>query len=261
MDIPSRSSGALLASAAMLLLSFTPVHAVNASESNPWSVDGALYFWYASVGGRTSAETGVDIDASDLVGNLDYAFMGNLDARKDKWSFMVDMIYLDIGADKQTTASIPGDPGVSAAINANVDLAGWVTTLTGAYNVLETDRNRVDILAGARYLWLKTDLDIGLGAPLPPATLSTSESGSVLDAIIGIKGRLGLSDKWFLPYYLDIGAGESKSTWQAFGGIGYQFSKVDAVLAYRHLEWEYDDRPVFNDLNFDGPFAGVKFRL
>lgn len=247
-------------SALLLLLLLTPSHAANANSNEQWSVDGALYFWYASVAGNTSIDTSVDLDAGDLVGNLDYAIMGNLDTRKGKWSIMLDLIYLDVGADKQSTASIPGT-GVDASISANVDLAGWITSLTGAYSVHQTNLSHVDLLIGVRYLWLKTDLDIGIGAPLQTTMLSTSDSGSVLDAIVGIKGRLGLNDKWFLPYYLDIGTGDSKSTWQAFGGVGYRFSKIDAVLAYRHIEWDIDDNRVFNDLNFDGPFAGIKFRF
>ncbi len=44
-----------------------------------------------------------------------------------------------------------------------------------------------------------------------------------------------------------------------FGGVGYRFDRVDAVLGYRHLEWRFDDSPVFDDQNRSGPFAGVIF--
>ena len=81
------------------------------------------------------------------------------------------------------------------------------------------------------------------------------------DAVISVEGRFGLTDKWYLPYYLDVGTGRSNMTWQAYGGVGYGFGKVDAVVAYRHIEWEFDDGPVFDDLNFDGPFAGIQFRF
>jgi len=34
----------------------------------------------------------------------------------------------------------------------------------------------------------------------------------------------GESRKWFVPYYLDVGTGESDLTWQAMGGIGYSLA-------------------------------------
>lgn len=42
-------------------------------------------------------------------------------------------------------------------------------------------------------------------------------------------------------------------------GLGYQFKHFDIVAGYRYLEWDFDDSPVFDDLNFNGPYAGIKF--
>ncbi len=53
--------------------------------------------------------------------------------------------------------------------------------------------------------------------------------------------------------------GDSELTWQVFGGVGYRFDRVDAVLGRRPMEWRSDDSPVFDDVNLSGPFAGVKF--
>ena len=36
--------------------------------------------------------------------------------------------------------------------------------------------------------------------------------------------RFGPNREWFVPYYADIGTGQSDFTWQAIGGIGYAFS-------------------------------------
>jgi hypothetical protein len=50
-------------------------------------------------------------------------------------------------------------------------------------------------------------------------------------------------------------------TWQALGAINYRFQRVDAVVGYRYLDWDFDDGDMlnFDDLNLSGPFAGVKF--
>ena len=57
----------------------------------------------------------------------------------------------------------------------------------------------------------------------------------------------------------DVGAGDSKLTWQAWPGVGYRFEKFDAVAGYRHLAWETEDGDTFEDLSFSGPMLGVKF--
>ena len=48
---------------------------------------------------------------------------------------------------------------------------------------------------------------------------------SVLDGIVGVKGRarLGSASPWSVPFYVDVGGGESDLTWQAMGGISYAF--------------------------------------
>jgi hypothetical protein len=42
-------------------------------------------------------------------------------------------------------------------------------------------------------------------------------------------------------------------------GVGYKFKSFDAVLGYRYLYWDLDDRAVFVNLDINGPYAGVKF--
>jgi hypothetical protein len=86
-------------------------------------------------------------------------------------------------------------------------------------------------------------------------------SGDVWDGIVGIRGEVTLDEKWYLPYHLYIGTGNSEVTYQAFGGVGYRFSKVDLIAAYRYLRWNFDDSPVFDNLYILGPLVGIKFRF
>ena len=94
---------------------------------------------------------------------------------------------------------------------------------------------------------------------------SFSDSGSVLDGVIGLRGVTPLSEQWFLTYYADVGTGDTDSTWQALGGLGYRFQSVDAVAGYRYLKWNFDSNnaggKLFDDLDFSGPYAGVRFRF
>ena len=105
------------------------------------------------------------------------------------------------------------------------------------------------------------DFDLGLDAPGRDLTLPISLSGNFWDAIIGLKGNIKLSDRWFIPYYLDIGAGDSDLTWQATAGISFHAGqKIDLALVYSHLDWNLDASSVY-DLSFSGPQLGVVLRF
>jgi len=82
------------------------------------------------------------------------------------------------------------------------------------------------------------------------------------DGVVGFRGsaRLGAGN-WFVPYYLDAGAGTSKFTWQAVVGVGYSFGWGDLLLVYRYLSFEQgDDQPV-QRLEFAGPALGATFHF
>jgi hypothetical protein len=50
---------------------------------------------------------------------------------------------------------------------------------------------------------------------------------------VGVKGRYTFGDdgKWFVPFYLDVGTGQSQLTWQISSGLGYS---TTGVLSLRH---------------------------
>jgi len=77
-----------------------------------------------------------------------------------------------------------------------------------------------------------------------------------------VRGRFsfGPDNAWFVPYYLDIGNGESDFTLQAIAGIGYAFKWGEAVAAWRYLSYDLGSNKAIADVNFSGPVVGVTFR-
>jgi hypothetical protein len=208
-----------------------------------------LYGWYADVSGDSAGGGKTEVEAEDLVKNLKMGFMGLFEAQKGKWSLLADVIYIDVGDD--------GD--IAEGLEAEVELTNWVVTPMVAYRIWENDRLSVNALAGARYLSIKADVGLNSRAPLPEGRRDVSESGGNWDGILGLRGHAKLGGKWYLPYHLDIGAGDAKLTWQGMAAIGYSFSRIDVAAGYRYLEWDFDDRPIFDNLAIHGPFAGIKF--
>ncbi len=148
--------------------------------------------------------------------------------------------------------------GLFINANGSVELTGWILTPSVGYNLLQTERIQLDVLAGARYLYLKSDAKFTLVTPTSIKKRDTV-SGSGWDGIIGVKGYVNLNKNWYLPYYADIGTGSSNLTWQLFGGVGYRFKRLDLIVAYRYMDWNFDSSDAFDDLNLSGPFVGVKF--
>ena len=63
-----------------------------------------------------------------------------------------------------------------------------------------------------------------------------------------------------VPYYADVGTGESQLTWQVYGGLGYQFSWGEVFAVWRYLDYNFKSGSAIKDINFNGPAIGVGFR-
>jgi hypothetical protein len=78
---------------------------------------------------------------------------------------------------------------------------------------------------------------------------------NLYDGIVGVRGAVALSDdgKRYVPYYADIGVGNSNWTWQAFGGVGYRFDWGSMVLGFRNLSYEMSAGKPVQNMNLTGP--------
>jgi opacity protein-like surface antigen len=227
-----------------------------------WQFAASVYLWGASISGETRSGTGISVELEDLLSHLEMVFMGSFEARKGKWSLLSDVIYLDLSGDKSVTVDIPIGPGIPVTTDASVDLTSWILHLAGGYNLLTNGKSRLDLIAGARYLDLDADVFLSLQSLGPGQSVNFSVSDSLWDGIVGVKGRFALSERWFLPYYFDIGAGDSDFTWQASAGVSFQAAKwADIGLVYRYLDWEFESDSLINDFNVSGPALGAVFRF
>ena len=218
-----------------------------------WEYDAAVYLWGAGIGGETATGSGIDVGFDDLLDNLKMAFMGSFGARKGRWGVMADAIYLDVGNRSSFTVTSAAIP-----VDADLDLKTWILEPAVTYAAIENETARLDVLGGARYLSMDMTLDIDFGPPLSVQS-RIDPSMNVWDAIVGVKGLFDLTGNWYVPYYLDIGTGESDVTWQAMAGIGYRFSKLDLLATYRYLDWEFDDGSTVDSMTVSGPLVGIKF--
>jgi hypothetical protein len=126
----------------------------------------------------------------------------------------------------------------------------------------------MDMLAGFRMLDLEETLKWQLNGdisslPLPGRSGSSGAEATQWDVIVGVKGRatFGADGNWYVPYYLDVGTGDSDLTWQGMAGLGYRFDSVEVTGVWRYLEYDIGGDSPVESINFNGPAIGVTFRF
>ena len=257
--IKVKSSMALLAISGSLLMAggdITPVETVvpEVVVSESWKYGAALYVYAAGIEGETANGIPIDVSFNDILDSLDMTFMGSFFAQKNKWTFGLDAIYVKVG-DKPNT-SLPG-PG--SATLTNFQLKSWIFTPTVAYRVMESEKLDLDIVGGVRYFKMEPYLEITPALPAGP--ISQSESGSVTDGIVGLRGEYDINEKWYMPFQFDVGGGDSDFTWQAFAAVGYRYENFDLIAGYRHMEWELETDAPLKEISMSGPIIGAMFKF
>lgn len=263
----------------LVALSF-PAHAENPAPADKWTFAVQPYIWLPSLSGDLiySAPGGspsVDVSSDALIDELNFAFMISAEARKGRWALLTDFITLDIGGDESKVKSIDfSGPGgvVTVPVNvsggAKVDVEGVLWDLAGSYTVARSATSTLDVLLGLRYFTIDITTEWNLSGDITGQGQTFARTGSIKqgedlwDAIVGVRGRIGLgSGKWGIPYYLDVGTGSSAFTWQGAGGIGYRWSRIDLNLMYRYLYYDMESGKLLQNLSFSGPALGVNFRF
>ena len=119
------------------------------------AISGTAYFPVAPIGGSFT------LNQSDLIDHLKMTFMGAFDAHRGRWGFFTDVLYLDIGRRNTNIHDFTiGGTGIPAGTTSDVsiDMKSWIVNAVGEYRVLGQGDGALDVIAGARYLYLKERL-------------------------------------------------------------------------------------------------------
>ncbi|MDM9620869.1 hypothetical protein [Rhizobium sp. S96] len=226
------------------------------SSSSGWTFSASPYFWIAGLDGKTQilGLPTVDISEnfSDIISDLDFAFMGAADARYDRYSLFTDLSYVRVTTDAATPRGIIAD---------QVDLKSVTFTamVGGAYTVYEDPKLRFDVLAGARFWHVETRVALSGGLI---GSLSRTDSANWVDGLVGVKGSYSFTDNIYATGWAMIGAGGSDLDWDVLGGLGYKFNDtVSAVAGYRAQGVNYSNDGFTYDVIQHGPILGMTIRF
>lgn len=247
--------------ATLIAIAMTTVGVPNASAQDGWEFDLAIYAWLPTIEGKLAYDLPglgdtIEIDPADLLENLEFTAMVAFAARRDRWSILGDVIYLKEAASRNRTLDI-GD-GIN--LRADFELKSWITNFAGAYDVARSERSTLGVLVGVRYFSMDTRLSLSSDGPLD-LHAPLEEASSLWNGIVGVQGRLGLAERWYVPYHLDIGTGDSDLTLQAMAGVGYSFKWGSLALLYRYLDFDQGNEGAVQSMSLAGFEFGVVFRF
>jgi len=251
-----------------------PAIAPAASGDDGWKFNVMPYLWLPQMESSSDLTLPRDGDVvrlradtgpNDYLSKLDMAVMLMAEARKGRWSLYTDLLYTSFSNSDSKVREVTGPAGfLSTDIRrkSSTDLSATVWTLAGGYQAIARDNFELDLMAGARYLSMDTDVSLTVQGERGRLfrQQKVSSDNSVWQGIVGLRGQvLFPGSDWYVPFYADVGSGGGANwSWQAMLGVGYRFNWGEVALAYRALSYNFDQNDT--DLTLYGPGLGVGFR-
>lgn len=235
---------------ATVLMTFTvPATA----QDRAWDTSFTLYLWTAETDASITTAFGTiesTLPFSDALENLDFAFMGALEARNGPWSLIGDFAHTSLSFSNSTPG--PAFGGVDA------DVKLQVLNAYGLYTLHSSDGWSVDLGGGAR--WFDTDTTLTL-LPGIAAGRSSRVNDSWIDPVIAARLTYDVSDSWTVAGFVDYGGFRSDSeSWQVLLNAKYAFNEQWSILAgYRYLDIQHGTSNDEFKLTQSGPVFGVRY--
>jgi hypothetical protein len=238
-----------------------------------WRFSISPYLWMASV--KTSAtfspaNTGRIISADvhqsfgDIFKDLNFAIMAGAEARRGLFSLQLDAIYINLLQKNSGVRDISGPQGLEVPVNVGgkLRLQEGIATLTGGYDIFRNDRGFVQLFGGFRYLGLRSTLDWSFAGPLGNLARagSVDSQSDIWNGVAGLRGEHALGDgPWKAIYYVDVGAGGSRLTWQALAQVAYVRRWGDLDVGWRTLQFSQGAQRATASVRMSGPILTLRF--
>ena len=225
------------------------------ANDDEWQI--APYVWIASFDGTVggvggNADTGNEARFQHPWENTGLAgAMMNLNWRRDRWTAFGDWTYANVSSESPTRV-----PALYDSVEAQIK--GHVVQVFGGYDVLPRGQSHLDLFAGARYYNLDLSIDFSGDAA---ASRELNGEQDWFDAVGGVRWTTRLAQHWRGYLLGDVGTGGSNLSWQAIGGVGYDFSWGALFGGWRYLHVDYDSGSYTLDAALTGPFLGAAFQF
>ena len=223
------------------------------TDAMQWSI--TPYLWATNTAvdlTYRSRDLGSDkISFSDLMDLMDSAFMVHVEGGRGQWSGFVDYSYLSISdRDRRQLVTIDSS---STQVYLDAAMAFWPAGVG----------SNLSFYGGLRYTGLDDQFKFKRTSD---GTLvrSLRSDKDYTDALLGLRYRWDLSQRWSLLVQGDGSFGSTEGTWLLRGLFGYTVGQREAnkiLFGYQYKVAEYEDGDLGLDYTYDGPLAGFSFRF
>jgi hypothetical protein len=244
-----------LASTAAFLGLFSTLSATaddHGSDSLSWSV--TPYLWAPNLTIDLSLRDnsiGGEVSFSDILDTLDAAFMGHLEAGKGNWSAFADLTYVDASDTTERTLIRISSKNTQTFLDLAV---AWHPR--GIHEPLS-------VFGGLRYTAAESRFDF-VSVPNDTALGSQRSDADYYDALLGLRYRFNLSDRWSLQTHGDVSFGDTEGTLLARASFAYTVGERREnriLIGYQYKQLELEDSDVTTKIRLAGPTAGFSFRF
>jgi hypothetical protein len=273
---------------------------------NGWEFSFTPYGWMVNINADiTAAGQTVDVNESffQIVEKSDslLALMGYFEARKDSLALFTDVVWYDLTFSGQgqfsTSKNVKINPfarlpnfdvllksNLSGKNNAEIDYQTTIVTTGAAYEVAKwngsTSSTALDVLGGARYWNIRTDVSLQLSGKLSgdvaaqlkglgfdvrrsfkgSRSMAVSHTSTLewVDPFVGLQLRHRMGQSQELRLEGDVGGFGvgSEFSWGAVATYGFEVKcfgrPIHAVVGYRALYVDYSDTGRFGEAGING---------
>ena len=249
--------------AALLLAGGSPLAA---QAQDDWRVAVTPYIWVAfpqgdvtaiaqrggggGGGGRPDDDVSANFDDVGLSG----AFTGSVDVGYGRFGILADLTYYEISADKDIALGRLPD------VEGKLEIAGTKGLIVGYWRAYETESSQVDLLGGAHYLGIDTDVS----ARTLTRSVSYSAEEDLWDPVIGVRGKTRFGEHFGLTGLATYGGFgvSSDHLYELQGYLTYRFNDlITAEAGYRYYSTKWDGDRLIYDASFSGPLVGLTFNF
>jgi hypothetical protein len=241
---------------AIALLCATPAGAQQRAEG--WQFEMTPYIWFSGISGDVSLPGGTNesfgADFGDIFDTLKFSAMGVFEARRDRFSLVFDLFYVNLqqGFNSPNSIAVSGGDVRSRTIEVSA---------IGLYRIAETPSAFLDLGGGLRAWWIDTEIEANAGLL---AGRSASSTTNLVNGVLAARLGTRLTDRTALTLYGDIGGFNINGTmtWQAIGSFDWQISdSLVSRIGWRHIQIDTQNGGTSIDLAFSGPFLGLTYRF
>jgi hypothetical protein len=216
--------------------------------AQPWSFSITPYLWAAGIDGDTAANgIGSEIDTGYSflsLDNLDLAIATAAQARKGKWSVLLDGMYVDFS-----------DTFDRTLVSTEAEVSGGYFEASAAYPAARIPG--LDLIFGLRYVGLETSVQLTPGP-------SAERRESWLDPLVGARFSHEFNDRWSVTLRGDIGGFgvSSELTTNVAAIFGVRLTDAMTLrFGYRALQMDFEDDQFVLDATLQGYVVGLTFAL